>query len=92
MKPIQPAQSRGALHAGLFLATCVSTFGVFLVLFGGGVDGSTEDKLWGSRVIGVGHPPVVDPGIPLSRGRKVVVVITWVMTGLTFMPIPLSLA
>ena len=45
-----------------------------------------------TRVIGVGHPPVVDPAIPLSRGRKVVVLITWVMTGLTFMPIPLSLA
>jgi len=45
-----------------------------------------------TRVIGVAHPPVVDPGIPLSRGRKVVVVISWVMTGLTFMPIPLSLA
>ena len=44
-----------------------------------------------TRVIGVGHPPVVDPAIPLSRGRKVVVVITWVMTGLTFMPIPMSL-
>lgn len=45
-----------------------------------------------TRIIGVGHPPVVEPGIPLSRGRKVVVVITWVMTGLTFMPIPMSLA
>lgn len=45
-----------------------------------------------TRVIGVGHPPVVDAGPPLSRGRKVVVVITWVMTALTFMPMPLSVA
>ena len=44
-----------------------------------------------TRFIGVGHPPVVEPAIPLSRGRKVVVLITWVMTGLTFMPMPLSL-
>jgi membrane-associated protease RseP (regulator of RpoE activity) len=44
-----------------------------------------------TRFIGVGHPPVVDPAQPLSRGRKVVVVITWVMTALTFMPVPLSL-
>ena len=44
-----------------------------------------------TRFIGVGHPPVVSPEIPLSRGRKAVVVITWVMTGLTFMPMPLSL-
>lgn len=44
-----------------------------------------------TRFIGVGHPPVVDPAKPLSRGRKVVVVITWVMTGLTFMPMPISL-
>ena len=44
-----------------------------------------------TRFIGVGHPPVVEPDIPLSRGRKVVVVITWVMTALTFMPMPLSL-
>ena len=44
-----------------------------------------------TRFIGVGHPPVVAPEVPLSRGRKVVVVITWVMTGLTFMPMPMSL-
>lgn len=41
--------------------------------------------------IGVKHPPVERPEEPLSLGRKVVVVVTWVMTGLTFMPIPLSL-
>ena len=45
-----------------------------------------------TRVVGVGHPPVADPALPLSRGRKVVVVITWLMTGLTFMPIPMSVA
>ena len=45
-----------------------------------------------TRVIGVGHPPVAEPGAPLSRGRKVVVVISWIMTGLTFMPIPMSVA
>jgi membrane-associated protease RseP (regulator of RpoE activity) len=43
-----------------------------------------------TRFIGVGHPPVMEPAKPLSRGRKVVVVITWVMTGLTFMPMPIS--
>lgn len=41
-----------------------------------------------TRIVGLGHPPVVNPSIPLSRGRKAVVVITWVMTGLTFMPMP----
>lgn len=45
-----------------------------------------------TRVIGVGHPPVSEPGVPLSLGRKVVVVLTWVMTGLIFMPIPMTLA
>lgn len=44
-----------------------------------------------TRFIGTTHPPVVDAAQPLSRGRKAVVVITWVMTGLTFMPIPMSL-
>ena len=44
-----------------------------------------------TRFVGVEHPPVVAPDEPLSRGRKIVVVITWVMTGLTFMPMPLSL-
>jgi membrane-associated protease RseP (regulator of RpoE activity) len=41
-----------------------------------------------TRIIGFGHPPVVNPASPLSRGRKVVAVITWVMTGLIFMPMP----
>lgn len=45
-----------------------------------------------TRVVGLGHPPVVQPEVPLSRGRKVVVVISWVMTALTFMPMPMSLA
>lgn len=44
-----------------------------------------------TRFVGVGHPPVVDPAQPLSRGRKLVVIITWVMTVLTFMPVPLTL-
>ena len=44
-----------------------------------------------TRIVGVGHPPVVDEQRPLSRGRKVVVVVSWVMTGLTFMPVPLTL-
>lgn len=44
-----------------------------------------------TRVVGIGHPPVSQPDVPLSRGRKVVVVITWVMTALTFMPMPMSL-
>lgn len=45
-----------------------------------------------TRLVGLEHPPVVDETVPLSRGRKAVVVITWVMTVLTFMPVPLSLA
>jgi membrane-associated protease RseP (regulator of RpoE activity) len=44
-----------------------------------------------TRLVGVKHPPVARPEEPLSTGRKVVVVVTWVLTGLTFMPIPLSL-
>lgn len=45
-----------------------------------------------TRVVGVQHPPVLDEETPLSRGRKVTVVVTWVMTVLTFMPVPISLA
>lgn len=41
------------LHVGLFLVTCVTTFGVFFTAFGGGVLGSTEDKLWGSAAYAV---------------------------------------
>ena len=44
-----------------------------------------------TRLVGVKHPPVERPEEPLSTGRKVVVVVTWVLTALTFMPIPLSL-
>ena len=36
------------LHVSLFVATCATTFGVFFSLFGGGVIGTVEDKLWGS--------------------------------------------
>lgn len=43
-----------------------------------------------TRLVGVEHPPVTRPDEPLSRGRKVVVVVTWVLTALTFMPIPMS--
>jgi membrane-associated protease RseP (regulator of RpoE activity) len=45
-----------------------------------------------TRVVGLGHPPVVDAVTPLTRGRKVTVVVTWVATALTFMPVPISLA
>jgi membrane-associated protease RseP (regulator of RpoE activity) len=45
-----------------------------------------------TRVVRVTHPPVERPEIPLSRTQKVIVVVTWVMTGLTFMPIPVSMA
>lgn len=45
-----------------------------------------------TRVVGLGHPPVVDEVTPLTRGRKVTVVVTWVATALTFMPVPISLA
>ncbi|MFO0595395.1 MAG: site-2 protease family protein [Myxococcaceae bacterium] len=44
-----------------------------------------------TRVVGTGHPPVERAAEPLSTGRKAVVVITWVMTALTFMPMPVSL-
>lgn len=44
-----------------------------------------------TRFIGVRHPPVLEPGRPLGRDRQRVVVLTWVLTGLTFMPVPLSL-
>ena len=45
-----------------------------------------------TKVVRVTHPPVAQPEVPLSRGRQVVVVITWVMTALTFMPMPISMA
>lgn len=45
-----------------------------------------------TRVVGVQHPPVLDEVTPLTRGRKVTVVVTWVMTVLTFMPVPISMA
>lgn len=45
-----------------------------------------------TRIVGFKHPPPVDEAEPLSRGRKVVIVITWVMTALTFMPVPLDFA
>jgi membrane-associated protease RseP (regulator of RpoE activity) len=38
------------------------------------------------------HPPVVDEATPLSRSRKVVCVVCFVFTVLTFMPTPLRLA
>lgn len=44
-----------------------------------------------TRVVKVTHPPVHAPEVPLSRTQRVIVVVTWVMTGLTFMPIPLSM-
>ena len=44
-----------------------------------------------TRVVGTAHPPVERPEEPLSRGRKIIVVVSWVMTALTFMPMPLSL-
>lgn len=45
-----------------------------------------------TRIVGFSHPPVERAEEPLSRGRKVVVVVTWIMTGLTFMPMPLAMA
>jgi membrane-associated protease RseP (regulator of RpoE activity) len=44
-----------------------------------------------TRFVGVKHPPVSTPQVPLSRRGKVIVVVTWVMTVLTFMPMPISL-
>jgi membrane-associated protease RseP (regulator of RpoE activity) len=43
-----------------------------------------------TRIVGTRHPPVLHPELPLSPGRKVVVYVTWVMTALTFMPMPLG--
>lgn len=43
-----------------------------------------------TRIVGFKHPPVVDESAPLSRGRKAIIVIAWVMTVLTFMPIPID--
>jgi membrane-associated protease RseP (regulator of RpoE activity) len=45
-----------------------------------------------TRVVGVEHPPVREPHEPLTLGRRVVVVATWVMTALTLMPVPMSMA
>lgn len=45
-----------------------------------------------SRIVGFGHPPVENPNVRLTAGRKVVIVICWVMTILTFMPLPMGLA
>lgn len=43
-----------------------------------------------TRVVGTKHPPVERPEEPLTRRSKVVVYVTWVMTALTFMPVPIS--
>jgi membrane-associated protease RseP (regulator of RpoE activity) len=44
-----------------------------------------------TKVVGFGHPPPVDDEAPLSRGRRVASVVTWVFTVLCFMPVPLDL-
>jgi hypothetical protein len=41
-------------------------------------------------VWGLGHPPVVDPHIPLGRGRVLVGWIAFSVFVLTFAPIPFS--
>jgi membrane-associated protease RseP (regulator of RpoE activity) len=43
-----------------------------------------------TRVVGFEHPPVVQADEPLSRGRKVVCVLCFIATVLTFMPVPLD--
>lgn len=43
-----------------------------------------------TRVVGFGHPPVTQPEAPLSTGRKVVCVVCFIATVLTFMPVPLD--
>ncbi|MBL8910806.1 MAG: site-2 protease family protein [Archangium sp.] len=43
-----------------------------------------------TRIVGTAHPPVEKPDEPLTRGRRIVVYVTWVMTALTFMPMPIS--
>jgi len=43
------------------------------------------------RATGLRHPPVTDPEIPLSRGRRLVAITCLAIFGLTFMPNPLWL-
>lgn len=43
-----------------------------------------------TRVVGFGHPPVVDEAPPLSTGRKVVCLVSFALTVLTFMPVPID--
>lgn len=43
-----------------------------------------------TRFIGFGHPPPVDDEQPLSRGRKLTAYLTWVITLLVFIPVPMD--
>jgi membrane-associated protease RseP (regulator of RpoE activity) len=43
-----------------------------------------------SLVIGYRHPEVIDPAAPLSRGRKVVCAVCFVLFALTLMPVPIT--
>lgn len=65
-----------------------------LVLMGAmAVAFSTSWVVWlilTGRLIGLGHPEVVDPTQPLSTGRKVVCAVCFVFFALTLMPAPLS--
>jgi membrane-associated protease RseP (regulator of RpoE activity) len=43
------------------------------------------------KVVGFGHPPPVDDEAPLSRGRRIISIVTWVFSVLSFMPVPVDL-
>lgn len=72
------AESLGHLVAGLILLAAVLFSSSWLVWF-----------LLVVFVVRFRHPPVVDDTVPLSRSRKAVCVVCFVLTVLTFMPAPL---
>jgi membrane-associated protease RseP (regulator of RpoE activity) len=43
-----------------------------------------------TKVVGFGHPPPVDDEALLSRGRRVIAVVTWIFTALCFIPVPID--
>lgn len=43
-----------------------------------------------TRVVGFGHPPPTDDEAPLSPGRRVATWVTWALTVLCFIPVPVD--
>lgn len=43
-----------------------------------------------TRLVGLGHPPVVHDAVPLSFGRKAICVVSFAVAVVTFMPVPLG--